>query len=178
MIRQPHVPAVASSAHAGLKIVGHTKTLEVIASVLASSVRMHNDLLRRFPAPDCHQQGIQCQFSPQRRIHGPCRPPHVHTGQPRLPDTTILATSADISDVGDPDLVWGVYCELAQQIIGRNDGRSACNPAWSLLATDCLNLVHTHETFDTVRRLAQITKHTPDIVNAMAGDVGTSEEIE
>lgn len=52
------VPAVASPAHARLKVVGCAESPEVVASILAALVAVDHRALLRLATPHGHQQGI------------------------------------------------------------------------------------------------------------------------
>ena len=62
-------PTIPPAAHAGLKVIGLTETLPVIATVLATLIGMHKDILRRLAPPDSHHQSIQNDFTGNGELH-------------------------------------------------------------------------------------------------------------
>jgi hypothetical protein len=165
------VPAVAAPAHAGFERMGGAEPLEVVATILATLVGMHQDASVGFAAPDGHEEGIQRQFAAQRRLHGPAH--HLagvqvqHHGkvQPALP-------CPDVGDVGDPDLVGRVDGESLLQAIGREEGWAAGKRPRLPVAADGPDLVAPHEPLDTMQaaglaHFPQVAEHPASPVNLM-----------
>lgn len=64
------VPAVSASAHAGLKSIRSAEASPVIATILASLIRVDHSVSRT-PAPHSHHYGIQHELPAQARPCGP-----------------------------------------------------------------------------------------------------------
>ena len=68
-LRHRIIPAVSPPAHAGLQIIGQAEAPPVVATVLTALIRMNDDRVLWFPAPDSHRKRIQCQFPRQAQFH-------------------------------------------------------------------------------------------------------------
>ena len=162
--------------------MGGAEPLEVVATILATLVGMHQDASVGFAAPDGHEEGIQRQFAAQRRLHGPAH--HLagvqvqHHGkvQPALP-------CPDVGDVGDPDLVGRVDGESLLQAIGREEGWAAGKRPRLPVAADGPDLVAPHEPLDTMQaaglaHFPQVAEHPASPVNLMTARMGVPDELQ
>ena len=130
------IPAVCTSAHARIEVVGLAKARPVLAAVLRALVRMHEHPLLRLTPPQGHEQGIENQLARQGRFHRPADDfariqIHNHCQvQPALP-------RADIGDVGNPGAVRCVDAELPIEPIRRQDRRPSRDRPRRFIASDC-----------------------------------------
>lgn len=127
------IPTVATSAHTGGQVIGPAETLPVVTAILATLIRVHDDLAFWFTPPYGHHQCIQRELAGEGRFH---RPTHHVTSekidthsqiQPALP-------GADISDIGHPNLIGPHNRKLSLYTIRRYDGKSTGYPAWRFIA--------------------------------------------
>jgi hypothetical protein len=65
------IPTISTPAHAWLKIIGLAEAPPVIATILATLIRMYEHGILWLAPPDCHQQSIDRQLARQARLHRP-----------------------------------------------------------------------------------------------------------
>ena len=113
------IQAVATPAHARRQVIGPVEALPVVTAVLAALIAMYDNLAVRFSTPDRHHLSAQRELARKSGLHRPAN--HV-TGeeidnhrqiQPALP-------GADISNIGDPDLIGPDNGKLPLHTIRRN----------------------------------------------------------
>lgn len=104
----------------GARFIGLAEALPVITAVLTTLIAVYDDLAIRFLAPHGHHQRVERQLARESGLHRPAD--HVmgeeinnhRQIQPALP-------GADISNIGDPDLVSPDNGELPLHAISSND---------------------------------------------------------
>jgi hypothetical protein len=110
------VPAISSSAHTWLEMIGATKASPIVAPVLASLIRV-NDRSTRPTSAYGHEHCIDNELAADRRLHRPAddlarEEIHDHRKvEPALP-------GSDVSDVRDPGTVRLSDVEFALQNVG------------------------------------------------------------
>ena len=113
------IPAVATPAHARRQVIGPAEALPVVTAVLAALIAMYDNLAVRFSTPHGHHQSVQREFARESGLHRPAN--HV-TGEEidnhRQIQPALLG--ADISNIGDPDLIGPDNGKLPLHTIRRN----------------------------------------------------------
>ena len=112
------VPAVATTAHAGIELVCFAEPDPVVASVLRALVRVHDDPLPRLSSPHCHHQRVEHKVTNHCRLH---RPADDHAAMKIHDDRQVQPAfpGSDVRDIRDPSGIGSFHGELPLQKIRR-----------------------------------------------------------
>src|SRR5215469_243389 len=173
------VPTISPSAHARLEAIRSTEASPVIATVLASLVRMDHSSSRT-SASHSHHHSIQNEFPPQTRSRGPA---HDQSGKQIHYDREIhpALPRANVSNISDPDLIWPDDVKVSLDQVRCDHSRLPGGVPTSSVAVKCLDLVYPHQARDPMfaacfTGLAQIEEDPRRPVDTMAGRVRRSDQ--
>jgi hypothetical protein len=173
------VPAIASAAHAGFKMIPFAEAPPGVTAVLGTLIRM-NQCMARSPATHGHQDSVQHQFAMNRRTGRPANDPsrikiHDHSQiQPPLPST-------NVGNICDPNAIRFSHGELPLEHIWNQHRRLAnSNPSCSI-AVQRAQAILAHQAFDSVfttslASLTQIQKRARRTIDTVAGDKGSTNQ--
>jgi hypothetical protein len=170
------VPAIARAAHrAGDAMIGH-QPLELLAGVLAATIRVVQQRAGFSTAPDRHHQGVGDELS----CHGRAHRPADHAPGEQIDDRCHIKPALrrpDVGEVGDPFAVRSRGLEAAIQHVGSYGARLPLTQIGRQPTPSGTRFkaLLAHQTLDPMQPAGhplsdQVMPHTPGAVGPITGE--------